>query len=231
MLQRYLLNMEKNVVFKGYSKLDSMAHVSVQPNRPTRILIALHHTIASGELNMSTFLKYYDFWQSLPKKYPNIEFVFRPHPLMRHALSNIDGWNEEKVNDYFIKLANNSNVVVQSGGSYYDIFVNSDGIINECGSFAAEYLMTDHPACYLMNYSKTNKRNFNPFMMKCLECHYQAFDEEDIYKFIDAVIINKNDYLYCRRKKFVDEQIKGEYPNVCKEIYKDIIKEIKMLCD
>ena len=79
---RYELAKGKNVVLSGYAKMDSLAKFKENSRAKKRIIIAPHHTINNPALPLSNFLEYQRFYLELPKLFPQIEFVFRPHPLL-----------------------------------------------------------------------------------------------------------------------------------------------------
>ena len=87
-----------NLVMTGYVKMDDMAKQKARPRTSKKIIIAPHHTVpgGNGELNLSQFVRYSDFFLELPGKYPDIDFVFRPHPLLFTTLLLRKLWTEEK---------------------------------------------------------------------------------------------------------------------------------------
>lgn len=211
----------------GYTKMDSLYEKEIKTRSRLKIIVAPHHTIEEGVINYSTFLKYAEFWLQLPGKYSDIDFVFRPHPLLRAQLINNIEWNIEKVDKYFKEMDSITNVEYQNGGDYLETFMNSDAIIHDCGSFMAEYLYTGKPACYLLKDVDHNKNNYNKFAQMCIEQHYAAYNEDDIYSFIDNVVLNKRDDMKENREKFYEENLKYDYPNVTSKILDYLKKEIK----
>lgn len=213
-----------NTMVLGYSKMDGLFNVKARKRDRLKIIIAPHHTIEEGDINYSTFLQYSDLWLELPKKYPDIEFVFRPHPLLKAQLLKNVEWNSQKVEDYFLNMKNQTNVEYQDGGDYFDTFINSDAIIHDCGSFMAEYLYTGKPACYLLKDVERNKKNYNKFAQMCIDQHYKAFNEDDIYQFINNVVLTKNDTMKDLRLKFYEQNLKYGYPHVTYNIMKYLKK-------
>lgn len=60
-----------------------------------------------------------------------------------------------------------------SEGDYIDLFLSSDGIIHDSGSFIAEYLYTRKPALHTMTNPKTYEE-FNEIGKQCLDVYYHA---------------------------------------------------------
>lgn len=218
-----------NVETTGYCKMDNLdKQKSIKRKRKT-IIIAPHHTISNWKsLQISNFLKYYNFFLELPRLYPNIDFIFRPHQLLVTQLKKPEIWGEKKTNKYFKEMESNPNVIYSKGGEYFDIFANSDGIIHDCGSFLAEYLFTEKPACYMLKNQKSIKKWFLPIGQECLKHCYQAFSKKDILFFIDQVVLKDKDPIKDERIKFVNSKLKINYPNVSRVIINYIKKQINI---
>lgn len=218
----------KNATVVGYSKMDRLAKEKIIERKRKKIIIAPHHTVIDWKfLKISNFLQYYDLFLKLPELYPDIDFVFRPHPLLIAQLKKTDVWGEERTTRYFEKITSYKNVVYSEGGDYLNLFANSDGIIHDCGSFLAEYLFTEKPACYLLKDKKSIDTWFIDIGKKCIEHCYQAFSEKDIIDFIENVILKGHDQLKNSRVSFVESELKVNYPNVSKEILTIIKNELK----
>lgn len=208
----------KNAVVAGYCKMDRLAEQKIREREGKRIIIAPHHTITDWKfLQISNFLKYSAFFLRLPELYPEIDFVFRPHPLLVVQLKKPEIWGEAKTKDYLAKLTAFKNVTYSEGGDYLNLFSNSDGIIHDCGSFLAEYLFTEKPACYLLK-DEQSKNWFIEIGKKCLDHCYQAYSEKEIINFIEKVIIKAEDPLKKKRVDFVNSDLKINYPFVTQQI-------------
>lgn len=220
---------KNNICVSGYTKMDSLALISSENRIRKKIIIAPHHTIINWEngLNIGTFLNYADFYLELPNLYPEIDFVYRPHPILEINLKKDEIWGIEKTNDYISKMKSYKNLEYQEGGDYFDTFVNSDGLIHDCGSFLAEYFYTDHPQCYIAKDKETIEKEYLDFGKEMLENTYLALDKETIINFINDVIINNNDYMKESRLKFANEKIKINYPNSTQYILENIKEEFK----
>ena len=217
--QKYELYKGRNVVLSGYAKMDSFAKCTEINSSRRRIIIAPHHTISNKYLPLSNFLVLSDFILELPKRYPDIDFVFRPHPLLFVNLVNEGFWTNEQVDNYISDIKS-LGIDYSFGGDYFDVFVNSDAIIHDCASFIMEYLYTGHPACFVSK--KENKNIFSSLGEKCLENHYIATNKQEIIKFIDDVVVSGNDSLREKRNLFVTQKLAINYPNVSRKILEEI---------
>ncbi len=224
-MHKYMINKGRNTELTGYSKMDIINSVNKNNSVKKKIIIAPHHTIDNSinKLFVSNFLKYSDFYLELAFKYSDIDFIFLPHPLLLSKLRKY--WSLNKLEDYLKEIQKIPNFIYYEDRNYFEIFVNSNGIIHDCISFLAEYLFTGHPICYLMKNDQTD-RIFTSLGKKCLNCCYLAFNEHDIYNFIEEVIIADKDLLQNKRKKCFDETFKLDYPHTSEKIVNILKKEI-----
>ena len=219
-----------NLIVSGYIKMDEYKKYEKDNKRFFRkkILITPHHSIDNfiKDLSISNFLKYSDFFLELPLLYPQIDFIFRPHPLLFINLKNDKYWGKEKVDKYITKLKAIPNLTYQDGGSYMQTFAESDCIINDCGSFLAEYFYTGKPQCYMLNKNIDLNFNFLQEGIEMLNNTYKAYSKDDIINFIDNVILKEKDYMKEVRVNYAGENIKINYPFAANAALNYLKKEI-----
>lgn len=224
----------KNAELVGYLKMDMLDMVKASNLNKKTIIIASHHTIDSrwnaknGGINISNFLRLYNFYLKLPALYPDVIFIFRPHPLLFINLRKDEYWGGVKTEQYLNKLKSFSNVVIQEGGSYFETFVDSDALINDCNSFTSEYLYTDKPSMFIVSSNDVIDREFTDFGKKLLNNLYVGITEQDIIDFIDMVVIGGNDFKKVIRNDFANKYVKINYPHStdkCISIIKNNILE------
>lgn len=213
--QKYSDNKGINVEVTGYpatEKLIDKNYVPVdvwkpQKKKKIRIIYAPHHTFNYQELPLSTFLRYSEFMKNLVEKYKDeVQWVFRPHPLLKEKLIKYKDWGEYKTKKYWEFWEEHPNCQISEGGEYIDLFLTSDAMIHDCGSFLAEYLYVNKPVLYLVANSNI-KEYFNSFGLKAFEACYHAYKEEDIDNFIKSLIEGKKDVKKTVREKFLEENI------------------------
>ena len=193
------MNVEKNpllaanAVTVGYAKMDRLATIPRREGGGKTILICPHHTLEKipGELSLSTFIKNADLFQRLPEMFPEITFVFRPHPLLFPRLATAKWWGPKRTSDYERAMEAHSNVVFQRGGDYFESFRNSDALIHDCGSFLAEYFYTGCPQCYLLE-SEATLEQFLPFARTLAEHVLKAYTDEEVVSFIRDVAAGRD---------------------------------------
>ena len=220
----------KNTFLSGYCKMDTYSNYKKTTDKTT-IMIAPHHSVEGGfndTLGLSNFYNYSELFLKLPELYPQINFIFRPHPALFMLLSQKKYWGEEKVNAYLNKMTSNPNVEYSTKGDYFVDFANSDGIIQDCGSYLVEYFYTLKPHCYMLKSEKDIDKKFTPLGKQCLENCYIAYDEKSITGFIDNVILKGEDTKKEQREKFAKEVVMYNYPNASETIIEHIKKEMEL---
>ena len=227
----YFNNNLKNIKVSGYPRVDNLSTIPKDKKRIRKKIIIATHSVSTKNnhgIEFAQFLNFYDVFLELPEKYPDIDFVFRPHPLQYTYLKRDGIWSDKEIEEYINTLKSYPNLTYQDGGDFAYDFVNSDGIIHDCGSFLPEYLITGHPTCYLMDKKEIYDKYFTDLGKKCLDNCYIADNKQKIYDFIDNVVIQEKDYLYKKRLSFINKYLKFNYGKVTEFIIKYIKKELKV---
>ena len=203
-----------NTVAVGYAKMDRLATIPRQTGSGKTILLCPHHTLdrVPGELALSTFLKNADLFQRLPELFPEITFVFRPHPLLFPRLATAKWWGPERTTAYERAMEAHPNVTFQRGGDYFEAFRNSDALIHDCGSFLAEYFYTGKPQCYLLESEATLDEQFLPFARTLAEHVRKAYEDEDVIRFVRDVAAGR-DPEQGARAMFAAKEVCVNHPN------------------
>lgn len=213
----------KNAIVTGYAKMDDFINLNKINNSKKSIIIAPHHTIKNGSaLQISNFLYYYDFILELPNIFPNINFIFRPHPLLFVNLVNYGFWSELEVDNYIEKIKKSMTYSV--GGDYLKIFANADGIVHDCSSFIAEWLFSGKKGCFVSFDSKVFSQ-LSKFGKKALSFYDIAKNKEDIISYITSIENDKIDNLNLENM----EDIIVNYPNASKKILDEIKTTLKLV--
>ena len=72
--------LHENAKYFGYPKLDNLAdHKPVPHERP--VIILAPHQDLHGIGTAGTFLNTWPLYLEVPKRFPDVDFIFRPHPL------------------------------------------------------------------------------------------------------------------------------------------------------
>lgn len=218
----------KNMVITGYPKMDEYKQIesNTTESKRKKIIIAPHHTIYTDNVNyqvnfnVGAFLQFYETILELPAKYPQIDFIFRPHPLLFYALRT-DVWDKKRAKEYYDTLLRNENVIMSGEPTYLELFAESSALIHDCGSYTAEYLYTGKPCAYMYR-ENLDYSILTPFGRKCIESHYPIYTSEDMYKFIDEVVLGQKDSMKKEREEFAKNEVMINYPHATQKIYEYI---------
>lgn len=192
----------RNAILSGYPFVESILRCNDSSNTwkeqekiKMKIIWAPHHTIDAPGLPYASFLKIADFMQKMAIEFAeDVQFAFKPHPILRSKLYNHIDWGKEKT-DSFYSFWSNSNNTQYCDGEYTNLFINSDAMIHDCGSFLAEYLFVNKPVLYTSNLELSDMRQFyNDFGLSALDSHFIADGESQ----------------HCKIKKFIEDIINGE---------------------
>lgn len=201
-------NKGKNCTVTGYPGFDPLLinknpkEVWKNKNPALKKIIWTPHHLMNELSKVSNFLEYYDFFLELAIKYKDkLQIAFNPHPLLRVKLENDPNWGKEKTDAYYNKWVNLENG--QFGNGYYiDLFLTSDALIHDSGSFMAEYLITGKPLLYMIR-NESIIDYLNVFGEKTLGLHYQSRNQKQVIDFIENVVLNENDWMKEERDNFV----------------------------
>ena len=215
--KQYAHNKGINTIVSGYPGMDKLLQKNYRPvdvwkikdKKVKRIIWSPHHTIQGMgcSLDYSTFFKYFDFMFDIAGKYQeHIQIAFKPHPLLRAKLSEVEVWGKERTDTYYQKWAELPNGQLNES-EYINLFSTSDGLINDSSAFVIEYLYTNKPSMFLAHDDSVSDR-FNEIGKMALTKLYIGKCEGDIEKFIKNVILKENDLMKDKRIHFFNSVIK-----------------------
>ncbi|MBR1940244.1 MAG: CDP-glycerol glycerophosphotransferase family protein [Bacteroidaceae bacterium] len=236
MAQKHAINKGINAVASGYPLLDSFFATDYIPKDvwktqecpKKRIIWAPHHHMLEKN-RCSNFLGICDKMLEIARKYQDkVQFVFKPHPELAKKLDrSIPGWNKEKREQYYRLWETMSNTQIIND-EYIDLFLTSDAIIHDCGSFTAEYLCTYKPMLFLEANSNVIK-SWNECGKEIAKNIYLSNKGEQIEWFIQSVVLDGKDYMKEQRTKFVNDYLKPRNKEGASAfIYNYIKKELGM---
>lgn len=226
----------KNVIVTGYPTLEhniikSDFHYKswkLQETKKTKIIWAPHWTIEGHQptiLNWSCFILFADLFISLAYEYKDkIQLAFKPHPFLKQTLSRDDLWGIDKTNDYY-NLWNKIDNCQLNDGEYMDLFIESDALIHDSGSFMVEYLPINKPVLYTSNRENITE-TFNEFGKLAFKTQYKANGEEDIRNFIENIVLIKNDYMASDRQLFINKYLLADKIDPAQKILNILNKTI-----
>lgn len=201
--KRLMTNGASNALVTGFPFTDTYfypdqfpvsekAHWKELPGNLKRVIWAPHWALHYGSvLQAGTFPLVADAMLELAKEYAErIQFVFKPHPGLRKELYKYPGWGHERTDAYYAAWAELPNTQLENG-EYTHLFLDSDAMIHDCGSFIIEYLLTGKPCCYLQDPARM--ATFNQFTNEALDTYYRAKDMASVRHFLDRVVLGGED--------------------------------------
>ena len=167
-----------------------------------KIIYAPHHSIFNETIRFSTFHMNYKEIYEFAKNHLETSWVVKPHQNLRQA-SVLAGLfkSEEDFDAYMDMWDALPNARTVRSGTYDDIFLTSDAMVMDCGSFLTEYTLTDKPLIFL----RRPEQEFTEWGEELLEALYsvEGTDIQGIYDTITQVILNGDDYLAEKRKELL----------------------------
>jgi len=184
-----------NVVVTGYPAMEEILykikysiHHNIWKNKDDRLKIiwAPHHTIDDPILPYSNFLEYaLLFKQFALDNKDKFVWCFKPHPILKSKLYLHKDWGKTKTDEFYTFWATQPFSQIEEG-EYINLFLSSDTMIHDSGSFLAEYLYLRKPVMYLL--SENNNRNFySDFGLSALNACEIGSSFDDVKRFLDKV--------------------------------------------
>lgn len=206
----------RNMVVTGYPGCDALMignkpSIDVWKNkdkRIKRIIWAPHHLIDLKDHGnrVSNFLEYYEIMLEIAKKYnKEIQIAFKPHPLLRLKLEKNPEWGKDRTDNYYNRWENLENGQLENS-EYIDLFLGSDALIHDSGSFITEYLVTGKPSLFMIR-DESIIKYWTIYGQKAISVHYQSRNERQLIDFIDQVVLANNDWMKKERLNFVNNII------------------------
>ena len=204
----------ENVPVTGSLKLDAYRlpldtnNIKWKTEGKKRVIWAPHHSFSKDSiLKYGTFDRNYNFFLDIAKNHQEIEFILKPHPILKHQILEKKLMTKVQMEDYFKQWENLPNAQIIEGGNYFDMFRTSDMLITDSCSFLSEYLPLGKPVIHLISNSSSG---LNGFGNKITQGYYKALNLNDLKRYIDEVLINNNDTLKDLRIKSYQECFNNE---------------------
>jgi len=213
-----------NCCVVGYPKMDALYGALQHAGRRERKLViyAPHHSIWDADTAVGAFLDCAEEFLSVVSEFKDVDFVFRPHPLLFAELKKSEWWGAERVHAYMDRLLEHPNVSYSTCGDYCELFAESSALIHDCGSFSAEYLYVGRPCAYVWRKGLSVEKTFTEFGLDCLRQHYDIRNPGDMREFVRNVVVAGADPKAGQRADFVKKNLLQHYPFATRELVNDI---------
>lgn len=219
-----------NLISCGYAGADNIKQIiydkdNLQTKKRKLVIWAPHWSVDKSHKynNFGTFLDFHLIMVDIAKHYSeNIDFVLKPHPLLRKFLSKKEFWGEDLTNEYFDKWKFGFNTKLIED-TYIELFNQSDAIIHDSVTFIVEYLYTMKPAAYLIN-NEFDFDFFNDYGKEALKSYQFIKNKNEIIFFLDNLLSGIDPNLE-QRRCFFNKYLR-DHNNASESIYKDILDSI-----
>ncbi len=190
----------KNLVVVSHPKLDNIINKkTIQKDKKT-IIYAPHHSFSEKSLNWATFLWSADTVLNLAKKYPCFSWILKPHPGCFEKLIKDTAYTKKDLDNFLLRWQKIGSI--ETKGSYFDLFLSSNLLITDCGSFIVEYLFTKNPCIHLL---KNDLNNHSLLNQKIIKTYYSAKNEQELEYWFDEILVKNNDSLKTKRLNLIKE--------------------------
>lgn len=160
-----------------------------------KVIWAPHWTITPGSswFVSGTFLTNAQAITELAVQYADsIQFAFKPHPHLYRALCQHPDWGKEKTDAFYRQWAEMPNTQLEEG-PYTALFMQSDALVHDSGSFILEYLFADKPALFLR--AGEGYANYNEMTLDALKSYHIGLNKAEIDYFLHRCVLGTDDPL------------------------------------
>ena len=212
-------NKADNVVVVGHPQLDEF-YLDKTPEESKYVIYAPHWSVCGNNIRLSTFDWSGKIILEFASNHPELNWVFKPHPVLYNFLYTSGFMTKEEADDYYKKWSEIG--VVNNSGGYLNLFKKSRALITDCGSFLTEYLLTEKPCIHLIS---KDGAEFNEMVKKISKSYYQAFNIVDLENYLNSVIIDNFDIKKNERLRTLSE-LNFRNTRCARNIINDILKDV-----
>ena len=149
--------------------------------------------------NNSSFFSYKEKFLTLCDAEPDIDFVFRPHPLTFSSAITTGMMSEKDVHSYILSYSKRPNTSLDRRPFYQDTICSTDVIVTDITSLIPEYLASGKPIIFC-----PTQDGFNAVGSKLSEGFYYAASWNEIEQTLN-MLKNNIDPLKGKRREVVNE--------------------------
>ena len=238
--QRVATNHGRNVRVVGYANADDFLRPQHENpwrqlaggKRRKRIVWAPHYSIIAENSSLpprANFLWMASLMVNIAKEYAdNLQIAFKPHPALLSQLYQHEEWGRERTDEYYESWRTMPNTQLEAG-EFVDLFMTSDAMIHDSGSFAVEYHYSKQPVMFVSKNLKPILKTQSEFGKVAYDLHYIGKDEADIRRFIDDVVLDGNDPMRPQREQFFsDYLLPPSGKSVAQNMLDDIVESLEL---
>ena len=215
--QKTASNHGRNVRVVGYPNADDFLRGNYEDvwkqtddgKKRKRLIWAPHYAItpAFGLIARSNFLSMAQGMLDLAKNLADeLQIAFKPHPRLLTELYKHSDWGKERTDAYYQQWESGYNTQLASG-DFVDLFMTSDAMVHDSGSFAVEYHYTLNPVMFISNDMDALLKTQSEFGKLAYKFHEIGRGMEDVERFIREVVIEGKDRMRSWREWFYTEYL------------------------
>lgn len=155
-------------------------------------------------LGGTNFFQYKDVFLTYAREHEDMDFLFRPHPLMFGNFIKTGIMTEEEVREYKNAAALLPNVAFDVEKEYEATFWNSSVLVSDISGILVEYFVTGKPIIYCASNMKLHPTEM---LERMLEGCYIVYTEEELWSCIEELKKGRDDL--AKRRKAIAEELFG----------------------
>jgi CDP-glycerol glycerophosphotransferase (TagB/SpsB family) len=203
----------------GHPVLDEYLNSNKNSFAPKYTIYAPHWTVCGDNLRFGTFDWSGGKILEFAKSHPELNWVFRPHPLLYKFAISSGFMSKEEIDNYYNEWKKIG--IFSESGDYIDLFKSSEAMITDCGSFLTEYFVSEKPMIHLIS----NELKENATIKEIDKTNYTARNLEELEQQLKDVLIDKNDYKKSLRIELLEKlKLKNNYS--AKRIIDDVLTSV-----
>ena len=136
----------------------------------------------------------------------DLQIAFKPHPRLLSELYRHPDWGKEKADEYYRQWSEGYNTQLETGGCI-DLFMTSDAMVHDSGSFAVEYHYTLKPVMYVTHDLDALLATQSELGKATYKIHHIGHDMSEVESFVNDVVIGGHDDLRSWREWFYTEYL------------------------
>jgi glycosyltransferase involved in cell wall biosynthesis len=209
---------QSRVVVTGYPKLDVYRTLrngagktpfdSLVRRFKKKIIYAPHHSLEKEALKISTFDWNCRIFLEWAEMYGEYAWAYKPHARLRYTVEKNDVMTRQEYEEYECSWRNLSNAIVFDKGGYFDLFVGSDVLITDSGSFLGEYFPTGNPIIWLA--AKNPAVSLNKVGKALATTFYRVSNERELRETFESVVVSGVDPKKEARLNLIEDLFPGE---------------------
>jgi len=187
----------------------------------TKILWTTRWVTADGTCH---FFDYKDYFLAFAAKHPEVDFLFRPHPLSFQNFLKTGELSQADYDKMILQYDQTENAKIDFSNEYQNTFLTADILVSDMSSILYEFFLTGKPIIYTHRVDE-----FNDFASKLAVGFYWVRNQNELNETLN-MLLRGEDPLKPLREKLIKELIpvtKGGASLLIKEaLSKDFMKSL-----